>query len=53
MRYEIIFPAPKRKPSEIREWTIEVLAWVSKIYGVKPTGFFSIKNLTFKVWFEY
>ena len=53
MRYEITFPAPKRKLSEMKEWTTEVLACVYKMYGVEPTGFFSIRDLTFRVWFEY
>lgn len=53
MRYEITFPAPKLQPSEMKEWTTEVLAWIYKMYGAEPTGFFSPKDLTFRVWFEY
>lgn len=50
---EIIFPAPKLQPLGIKEWTAEVLACVYRLYGAEPTGFFSPKDLTFRVWFEY
>lgn len=51
-RYVIDFPSPNLQPSKMKKWTTKVLAYVRKMYGAEPTGFYSPKYLVFRVWFE-